>query len=321
MPGWKTLSDELDPDVRAFAERLRRLVDRSGLGVTAVAERTGHDRSTWDAYLSARRPVPRNAVAALAEVTGTDPGDLAAEWERAERGWSRSGRPDGLDGAGDSGDAAGPDDGPGDGPDDGPGGDRTMQIRRLGQVPAPASAPASPDPAPSPPRPRRTPLLYAAGILGALLVVTAALLLVDLGGTGDGADDRAATPPSPTVPTAAPSASLPAGVKCAGPGCTGRDPEAMGCGGPLATTVAVTRVGTAQVEVRHSETCAAAWARITGAVPGDTVTVKAAGTTRRAEVSAGADTDAYTPMLAVASGADATACATLADGSEACTTN
>ncbi|MFI6419830.1 DUF2690 domain-containing protein [Streptomyces sp. NPDC050842] len=324
MPGWKALSDELDPDVRAFVERLRRLVDRSGLGVTAVAERTGHDRSTWDAYLGARRPVPRNAVAALAEVTGTDPGDLAAEWERAERGWSRSGRPDrpdrpdGLDGAGDPGDA--------DANADSPGDDRTMQIRRLGQVPqvpASAAAPASPAPAPatSRPRPRRTPLLYAAGILGALLVVTAALLLVDLGGTGDGTDDRAATPPSPTAPTAAPSVSLPAGVKCAGPGCTGRDPEAMGCGGPLATTVARTRVGTAQLEVRHSETCAAAWARITGAVPGDTVTVKAAGATRRAEVSAGADTDAYTPMLAVASGADATACATLADGSEACTTN
>ncbi|MDV5147869.1 DUF2690 domain-containing protein [Streptomyces sp. SBC-4] len=106
-----------------------------------------------------------------------------------------------------------------------------------------------------------------------------------------------------------------------GPRLHGPRPGGHGLRRPLATTVAVTRVGTAQVEVRHSETCAAAWARITGAVPGDTVTVKAAGDTRRAEVSAGADTDAYTPMLAVASGADATACATLAAGSEACTTN
>ncbi|MEU7517614.1 DUF2690 domain-containing protein [Streptomyces sp. NPDC042898] len=305
MPGWKALSDELDPDVRAFTERLRRLIDRSGLGVTAVAERTGHDRATWDACLDARRPVPRSAVAALAEVTGTDAGDLAAEWERAERGWSRSGRPDGGAGDADAGGAADLD-------------DRTMQIRRFA---APDPAPvASPPPAPSAAR-RRPLLLYAVGTLGALLVVTAALLLVDLGGT-DGTDDRAVAPPSPTTPTAAPSTSLPAGVKCAGAGCAGRDPEAMGCGGPLATTVARARAGAVQVEVRHSATCAAAWARISGAAPGDTVTVSAGGATRRAEVvSAGADTDAYTPMLAVTAGTDATACATLADGIEHCTAN
>ncbi|MEU3691662.1 helix-turn-helix domain-containing protein [Streptomyces narbonensis] len=314
MAGWKALSDELDPDVRAFAERLRRMVDRSGLGVTAVAERTGHDRSTWDAYLSGRRPVPRNAVAALAEVTGTEPRDLAAEWERAERAWARSGDREET-------------------PDpDGSRDDRTMRIRRLeaSQAPSRASAPtaptaptapaATPD-SPPPPRPRRTLLLYATGTLGALLVVTAALLLVDLGGAGDGADGRAAPPPSPTAPTAAPSTDLPAGVKCAGAACTGRDPEAMGCGGPLATTVARTRAGTALVEVRHSETCAAAWARISGAAPGDTVTVEVAGATRRASVPAGADTDAYTPMLAVTAAGDATACATLTDGSETCTAN
>ncbi|WP_405856832.1 XRE family transcriptional regulator [Streptomyces sp. NBC_00090] len=327
MPGWKALSDELDPDVRAFVERLRRMVDRSGLGVTAVAERTGHDRSAWDAYLSARRPVPRNAVAALAEVTGSDPGDLAEGWERAERAWARNAGPADLAGPAGPADSAGA---------DGPGDDRTMQIRRVEGAPsasAPRSASASTSPSapaspPSSPRPdspaprRRALLLYGAGILGALLVVTAALLLVDLGGTGGtgGTDDRATAPPSPTAPTAAPSTSLPAGVKCAGPGCTGRDPEAMGCGGTLATTVARTRVGTARVEVRHSATCAAAWARITGAVSGDAVTVEVAGVTRRAVVPAGADTDAYTPMVAVGSGAEARACGALADGSEGCTT-
>ncbi|MFE5713506.1 DUF2690 domain-containing protein [Streptomyces sp. NPDC056501] len=318
MPGWKALSDELDPDVRAFTERLRRLIDRSGLGVTAVAERTGHDRATWDACLDARRPVPRSAVAALAEVTGTDPGGLAAEWERAERGWSRSDRPDDSTAVAVAVAVADVDVDVdvADGADDLD--DRTMQIRRF--VP-PAPAPVT-SPPPHPPAARRRPLfLYAAGTLGALLVVTAALLLVDLGGA-DGTDDRAAAPPSPTTPTAAPSVSLPAGVECAGSGCTGRDPEAMGCGGPLATTVARTRVGAVQVEVRHSATCAAAWARISGAAPGDTVTVSAGGATRRAEVvSAGADTDAYTPMLAVTAGTDATACATLADGTEHCTAN
>ncbi|OKJ68006.1 helix-turn-helix domain-containing protein [Streptomyces sp. CB02261] len=307
MPGWKALPDELDPEVRAFTERLRRVIDRSGLGVTAVAERTGHERAAWDSYLNARLPAPRGAVAALADVTGTDPADLAAHWERADRVW----------------------------------GDHTMQIRRLDldsadagpRTPAPDSdAPPTPEAAPAAPvaapgaRSRRgVVLLYAAGIVGALLVVTAALLLVDLGGS-DGDDERAAPAPTTTAPPVTRPATLPAGVRCVGADCTGKDPEAMGCGGELAVTVARARVGAALVEVRHSDTCAAAWARITGAAPGDTVTVEAGGAERSATVAEGADTavvdtDAYTPMVAVGSGADARACGTLADGRAGCTAN
>ncbi|MEU2115381.1 DUF2690 domain-containing protein [Streptomyces sp. NPDC016459] len=302
MPGWKALPDELDPEVRAFTERLRRLIDRSGLGVTAVAERTGHERAAWDSYLNARLPAPRSAVVALAEVTGTDPADLTAHAERADRAR----------------------------------GDHTLQIRRL-DLPGPAASTPPPGPAtastPSGPRTaatvpgsrRRIVLLYGAGILGALLVVTAALLLVDLGGS-DGEGDRAATAPPTTAPPVTRPATLPPGVRCVGPDCTGQDPEAMGCGGDLATTVARARVGTAQVEVRHSRTCAAAWARITGAAPGDTVTVEAGDTLRRATVAAGADTatvdtDAYTPMVAVGPDGDARACGALVNGRQGCTTN
>ncbi|WP_435974457.1 DUF2690 domain-containing protein [Streptomyces sp. Qhu_M48] len=353
MPGWKALPDELDPDVRAFTERLRRLVDRSGLGVTAVAERTGHERAAWDRYLNARLPAPRGAVVALAEVTGSDPAALATDWERAERAWARSTAP--VEGAG--GDAAPGNGGPVPGNDatasgeggtaapalgPGLGDDRTMEIRRLDRPrpevpPASDSAvPAPRTPAPAPSRtsagsPSRTPdsrrksvLLYAAGVLGALLVVTAALLLVDLGGS-DGEGDPVAAPPTTAAPPSTPRTSLPAGVKCAGADCAGQDPEAMGCGGALATTVALARVGTAQVEVRYSDTCAAAWARITGAAPGDTVTVEAGETVRRATVAPDADTtaetDAYTPMVAVGSGAAAKACGLLANGDDGCTAN
>lgn len=42
MPRWKALSDELDPQVREFAGQLRRLVDRGGLSIAAVADRTGY---------------------------------------------------------------------------------------------------------------------------------------------------------------------------------------------------------------------------------------------------------------------------------------
>ncbi|MCX4982953.1 XRE family transcriptional regulator [Streptomyces sp. NBC_00572] len=384
MAGWKALPEELDPDVRAFTERLRRLIDRSGLGVTAVAERTGHERSAWDAYLNGRQSVPRSAVVALAEVTGSDPAGLATDWERAERAWARSaalvegrGGGRGEPGPGPEPDPeSGPEFRPGPGPEPGPEpedgdgrgggigggfgasgdvgvagvagdavdarGDRTLQIRRVDPprptVPsAPAAAVPPPrDPGPdsdsaapsarTPDSPRRKVLLYAAGILGALLVVTAALLLVDLGGS-DGGDDRVAAPPTTTTaPPATQRPSLPPGVNCAGADCTGQDPEAMGCGGALATTVALARVGTAQVEVRYSETCGASWARLTQGSPGDTVTIRVGDNTRRATVAPGTDTaavetDAYTPMVAVGSGTAARACGLLADGSEGCTAN
>ncbi|MEV7374557.1 DUF2690 domain-containing protein [Streptomyces sp. NPDC090301] len=428
MPGWKALPEELDPDVRAFTERLRRLVDRSGLGVTAVAERTGHERSAWDTYLNARRSVPRSAVVALAEVTGSDPATLATDWERAERAWTRTAAPLGDGGRSrvgggerrsETASEAAPDPEDGDGGyGQGPGGDdRTLQIRRLDRpgssaphvasagatsggptpagptpagptpagpapagpasggsavaasdpgAPAPApgaaasgaSAPGNPAPAPAalsvtpgaavppgiavaPPRnpvpppgasPARTPdsrrrrvLLSVTGVVGALLVVTAALLLVDLGGSeGPGEGDKAAAPPTTTAPPTTRPADLPPGVQCAGPDCTGRDPEAMGCGGPLATTVARAVVGAAQVEVRYSETCGAAWARLTGGAPRDTVTIRAGDAERRATVAAGTDTaatetDAYTPMVAVATATEARACGRLADGGEGCT--
>ncbi|MER6098637.1 DUF2690 domain-containing protein [Streptomyces sp. NPDC001728] len=366
MPGWKALPDELDPDVRAFTELLRRLVDRSGLAVTAVAERTGHERALWDAFLNARQPVPRGAVVALADVTGSDAGGLAAHWERAERAWSGrvGGDRDDGDGRVDSGRRVGGDRRVDSGrrvdadrrvdsgrrvdADRRDEDDRTLQIRRIDlpdQAPGPSPRPATPVPTPSPSpriptptpapavapvppapasRPRRV-LLYTVGTLGALLVVAAALLLVDLGGSG-GPDDRATAPPPTTVPPTTVRPSLPPGVKCGGADCAGRDPEVMGCGGELATTVARARVGAALIEVRYSGTCGAAWARITGAAPGDTVSVEAAGAVRNATVAPDADTtaaetDAYTPMVAVGSGQAARACGALANGREGCTTD
>ncbi|MFJ9429095.1 DUF2690 domain-containing protein [Streptomyces sp. NPDC101490] len=420
MSGWKALPGELDPDIRAFTERIRRLVDRSGLAVTALADRTGHERSAWDAYLNALLPVPRSAVMALAEATGGDPAALTAQWRHADRAWAALGAEAERAGRDEAGPGPGPGSGPGPGPGSGPGpgddpdpadradvmasaddverygfggaarsgggegrarrddGDRTLSLRRVerpGTAPGagrggplrtpagpapepgprtPASAPGSgphasgpapggpvpgprtPVPGPRTPVPgsvpasgpsapasrRRTALLYAAGITGSALVVTAALLLVDLGGSG-GTDDRATAPPPATAPPTTRPPSLPPGVKCAGADCAGRDPEDMGCGGDLAVTVAGAQVGGARVEVRYSRACGAAWARIAGAAPGDTVTVAASGAERSATVVSGtgpAATGAYTPMVAVDSGTAARACGTLAAGGKGCTT-
>lgn len=90
MARWRALPGELDPQVREFAEQLRRVVDRTGLSVAAVADRTGYSKTSWERYLNGRLLAPKGAIVALAEVTGTPPIHLTTMWELAERAWSRS---------------------------------------------------------------------------------------------------------------------------------------------------------------------------------------------------------------------------------------
>ncbi|MDT9688738.1 DUF2690 domain-containing protein [Streptomyces sp. P9(2023)] len=361
MPRWQPLPDGLDPSVREFADRLRRLIDRSGLDVDAVADRTGHSVTAWESYLDGRVLPPRAAVLALAEVTGADAARLVEMWEPAERARRGSGRVprEPVDAVPDANastetSAGSPHGATGRQPapptPERPTPERPTPERptpvpptpvpppasvspasvrptpvRPTPLPPPASvSPASVRPTPVPPAPRRPRaaalrvVLLLTGILGAALVVTAAVLLADLGGgTGDRGAAGAGTPTTP--PAAGTGAPLPSGVKCAGAGCTGQDPEVMGCGGTFATTVSRTPVGAGGLlEVRFSRTCGAAWARITGAAPGDTLRVTAAGSPADQEVTVGADNDAYSPMVAVEEGTDATACATLTDGARTC---
>ena len=90
MPRWKALPEDIDPQIREFASQLRRLVDRSGLSIAAVADRTGYSKTSWERYLNGRLLAPKGAIVALAEVTGTNPIHLTTMWELAERAWSRS---------------------------------------------------------------------------------------------------------------------------------------------------------------------------------------------------------------------------------------
>ncbi|MEV7088920.1 DUF2690 domain-containing protein [Streptomyces sp. NPDC093085] len=90
MPRWKALPEGLDPEVSEFTSQLRRLVDRSGLSIAAVADRTGYSKTSWERYLGGRLLPPKGAVVALAQVTGVDQGHLTTMWELAERAWSRS---------------------------------------------------------------------------------------------------------------------------------------------------------------------------------------------------------------------------------------
>ncbi|MFF9089420.1 DUF2690 domain-containing protein [Streptomyces sp. NPDC014991] len=90
MPRWKTLPEDLDPQIREFTERMRRLVDHSGLSVATLADSTGYSKTSWERYLGGRLLAPKGAVVALAEVTGTHTVHLTTLWELAERAWSRA---------------------------------------------------------------------------------------------------------------------------------------------------------------------------------------------------------------------------------------
>nr|WSZ97962.1 XRE family transcriptional regulator [Streptomyces sp. NBC_00857] len=424
MPRWKALPDELDPEIVEFTSQLRRLVNRSGLSIAAVADRTGYSKTSWERYLNGRLLAPKGAVVALADVTGTPPVHLTTMWELAERAWGRSemrhdmtmeairisqaraalaetgqtalvdlGGPGDPSGPGGPGGPAGPGGkggpsgtsgkggttGPagagGPGGSSGPGanagardgansgasagtGTGTGTGTSSGRAQWPsmslqsdfaASYPSTPQQPQHPQRPqhpqqgqhqgqhqgqrgqhasgrppaaspgkmrgRRKVVTFVAGVVGALLVIVAAVLLTDIGGDGGGA---VAKSPSPAPSTKAPV--LPAGVKCAGDDCTGQDPEGMGCGGQYATTVSSATIGTSLVEVRYSKTCGAAWARITQAAIGDEVRITPIGGKPQSGSVDGAKKDAYTPMAAVPSEADVKACATLATGATGCTT-
>ncbi|WP_345749568.1 DUF2690 domain-containing protein [Streptomyces sp. ODS28] len=150
--------------------------------------------------------------------------------------------------------------------------------------------------------------MFLAGVVGALVLAAAAVLLFNVAG-GDGDKPK----PQPTV-----AKKLPKGVKCQGASCAGKDPENMGCGGEHAKTSSSSYVGGSFVEVRYSKVCRAGWARVTGAGQGDSVKVTAG---KRSETGAvGTGNDAYTAMVPAKSEAAVRACVTGSGGTRGCTT-
>ncbi|GAA2510683.1 helix-turn-helix domain-containing protein [Streptomyces longisporus] len=162
---------------------------------------------------------------------------------------------------------------------------------------------------------RRKLTMFLAGLVGVLVVIAAVFYLTD---NGSGKKNEGGASPSPSVSA---RTDLPAGVKCSGASCTGKDAEAMGCTKDAAsvTTAKTAVVGTSTVEVRYSKTCGAAWGRVTQATQGDSVQVTAGKAKESDSITATGDNIAYTPMVAVKDAGEATACATLASGQKGCT--
>lgn len=106
MSAWQPLPDDLPPEVRHFVEQVRLLKDRTGLSLAALGARTAYSKSSWQRYLNATQPPPRQAIAALCRVAGLAPADaerFGVRWELAVRVWPRppaavpdQPRPDGV---------------------------------------------------------------------------------------------------------------------------------------------------------------------------------------------------------------------------------
>jgi hypothetical protein len=92
MGAWQPLPDGLPSEVRHFVEQLRQLKDGTGLSLAALGARTAYSKSSWQRYLNAVQPPPRQAVAALCGVAGLAGAEAerhVVRWELAVEAWPR----------------------------------------------------------------------------------------------------------------------------------------------------------------------------------------------------------------------------------------
>ncbi|MGW7665123.1 helix-turn-helix domain-containing protein [Streptomyces sp. NPDC054756] len=98
MGAWQPLPEGLPPEVRHFVEQLRLLKDRTGLSLVALGARTAYSKSSWQRYLNATQPPPRQAVVALCRVAGTGAEEaerFGVRWELAVTVWPKQPAPPG----------------------------------------------------------------------------------------------------------------------------------------------------------------------------------------------------------------------------------
>ncbi|MFM9699340.1 helix-turn-helix domain-containing protein [Streptomyces europaeiscabiei] len=280
------ISEPTAPEVRHLLERLREAKDGTGLSFVALAARTSYSKSSWERYLNGKTLPPRDAVEALAKLSGADPARMLAMWRLADRAWS------GRD-ARDT--AAGGETGGG-------------ETRRESAVDSPARADVRADTPPLTPRERnlssRTVAVAAAG--AALAAALGAGALATWAWThGSGREEAA--PRLNTGP-------------CRGESCTGRNSEQRDTDcWTDADTRARREIAGRVVELRVSLMCRAAWGRITEPRRGDRVWVETTDEQRQSEQVAVPNRAIYTLMIGMERPSDARACFELAGGRSGCT--
>ncbi|MER5693373.1 DUF2690 domain-containing protein [Streptomyces mirabilis] len=279
MRDWVELPDALTPDARRLATELRRLKDHSGLSLTALAGQTSYSKSSWERYFNGKALPPRQAVLALGELVGAEPARLTALWEDATIAWKQRG-------AAERAAATAPVDSVDDEPR---------------STPAPVARPSRPA------SHRRGRVAIAAA---SLLACAGAGVFVALD-QGSGPRDRNGRDIAASSPTRQLETS------CFSDSCTAKDPKQTGCAGD-AWTAALTKIHGVYVELRYSDACKAAWARISWGRPGDVAQVVADhGPTLQAKVHY--DTDVYTAMTVAMTPSGVRACTTLTAGDHGCT--
>lgn len=179
--------------MRQLVVQLRRLKDRSGLSLDALAVKSGYSRSSWDRYLNGKALPPQHAVEELARAAGADPVRLLVLHEVAEEAWPQRNAPSSPAGAEDGGEqetrgeavagrsgaaegSAAPAEGPGD----------------LAAEPVLLGAGRTVSGAGEPPGVRR-PVALAAVVVAALVGVAAGMLIAAPWGDDDGGGDTVQT--------------------------------------------------------------------------------------------------------------------------------
>ncbi|MEU6672209.1 DUF2690 domain-containing protein [Streptomyces sp. NPDC046727] len=153
--------------------------------------------------------------------------------------------------------------------------------------------------------------------LAGALAVSAAVAAGAAAFSAAGGDDTAGRPAT-TTDTGTTGAETGLDTQCYADACTGLDPRDTGCSGD-AWTSALVRVDGVYVELRYSDACRAAWARISWGRPGDVAeVVPAHGRHMRERVHY--DTDVFTAMVPAFDPAGVKACTQLRSGRHGCTT-
>ncbi|MFD8260185.1 DUF2690 domain-containing protein [Streptomyces griseoluteus] len=328
MADWKPLPHTLDADVRNLIDQLRICKDRSGLSLSSLAERTLHSKSSWERYLNGKTFPPQRAVAALGLLSDADETRLTALWELADRAWSgrhaselsfaapheAPDHPSGTPGSTDS-----------------PASPHTSGSPESGSppdMPASVASPAPPQPSARVSQPLRkphfglTPLTWLrprAVRRGVRVIAVAALAALAVGAAIIGwkpASQASRGTAAPQITTTGTESGA-LETRCFQENCRGEDPKVAGCAGD-AWTAALSRVHGVYVELRYSDSCKAAWARISWGARGDIAKVMADnGASYQEHVHY--DTDVYSPMVPSDTSSQARACVVLTSGARGCT--
>ncbi|MEU6609488.1 peptidoglycan-binding protein [Streptomyces shenzhenensis] len=92
MSRWKELPAELHPHIRHLIVRLRKLKDHGELSTRQLAAKTGYSTKAWERYLNGRSLPPREAVEAIARISGDNPARLLVLHEMAAERWAEGDR-------------------------------------------------------------------------------------------------------------------------------------------------------------------------------------------------------------------------------------